>query len=220
MKYDQTINWEDLPHERIVGHGVEGLVLRLGERECIKIYSPKSAHVSSEEFENYKLLRSRGFLVPEPKAYVKIHIGGKKVKLPAKCEARGIGLYTFSDLESVPGIVKEFFPGKPYGTKNPSIREMVGLLNFLGRLHSQGLTFKDGIIEDFISSDKGTALVDCSTLADRSSFGEKSEDFESSSFSYTNRILSDLDSNETRGSFGFWLKLNIAKMLAVKINGN
>lgn len=218
MKYDRVIDWDDLPHSDVVGHGREGLVLQLDERRCIKVYSPDRMYMAEREFENYKQLKNAGFLVPKVDEFIKVHIGGKKVKLPGKCEFRGIGLYQFEGVESVPGIVKEFFPGVPYGRKKPNTKEIRDLINYLGKLHVEGLTFDDGIASDFISSDRGTALIDCSTLMDRTQCEQKYHaGFNYASPAYQRRILSDF-TGELRDkkfmTFGFGIRFRLANWLS------
>ena len=218
MVYEKTLDWDDLPHDDMVGHGREGLVLRLDKTRCIKIYSPERASIAETEFENYKILRDANLLVPEPEELVKVGIKGRKVKLPGRCELRGIGLYNVSNIESVPGIIKEFFPGAPYGSKRPSIKEISGLIEFLDKLHEAGLTFDDGIAPDFISSRRGTALVDCSTLMDRVQCEEKyCGGFQYASSSYKDKILVDLVyelRQNCRTMFGLDFKLTIVKWLS------
>lgn len=222
MDYDKRINWDDLPHNEKIGHGREGLVLRLDERRCIKIYSPERAFRAENEFRNYGKLRDAGFLVPEAEEFVEIYVGGRRVELPGKCEIMGIGLYHFDDVESVPGIVKEFFPGVPYGRKKPTIKDLRGLIDYLDKLHTEGFTFDDGIAPDFISSDRGTALVDCSTLMDKAESEQRFHDgFEYASPAYQERIWSDFRS-ELRDNrfmtFGFDLRLAVAKWMSERKN--
>ncbi|MBW2998025.1 hypothetical protein KY321_00670 [Candidatus Woesearchaeota archaeon] len=218
MSNDRTINWEELPHENFLGHGIEGLVLRLDDKKCIKIYSPDKENSAEREFFNYYRLRKKGFLVPKPFELVNIYIGGKSVKLPKRDEFMGIGLYTHCDVNCVPAVIKEYFPGTPYGKKKPTINELKGLVNYLNNLHRNNLTFSDGIALDFISSDKRTALVDCSTLMDKEECEDKySCDFIYISQRYQERILSDLENELTYNRckpMSFKLKLIMAELLS------
>ncbi|PIN74157.1 hypothetical protein COV20_00905 [Candidatus Woesearchaeota archaeon CG10_big_fil_rev_8_21_14_0_10_45_16] len=222
MTYDKRIDWDDLPHDDKVGHGREGLVLRLDKRRCVKVYSPERAFRAEDEFNNYGRLRDAGFLVPEAEEFVEVHIGGRRVELPGKCEFMGIGLYHFDDVESVPGIIKEFFPGVPYGRKKPNLKDIRGLIDYLNRLHAEGFTFDDGIAPDFISSDRGTALVDCSTLMDKVECEQRFNDgFEYASPSYQRRIWSDLTSELRYNGFmtlGFDVRLTVAKWMSERKN--
>jgi len=220
----RKINWDDLPHNNKIGHGVEGLILKLNDTECIKIYSPYRTSFAEKEFKNYNILRKEEFLVPKPKELVEIYIGkGKEVKLPAKCEIMGILLCPFNDIESVPAIIKEFFPGVPYGKKKPTIKEIKGLLKYLIQLDSKGFTFSDWNITDFISSDKGTALVDCSTLLiNNEKFAEENprgiKEFQSMSEMYTEGIINNFVSELEYNCFSsnIRLKYKIARWLAFK----
>ncbi len=220
MNYEKRIEWDALPHTDQVGHGREGLVLRLDEKRCIKIYSPERMRRAEKEFENYGTLRKAGFLVPQEHEFVEVHIGGKPVELPGKDEFTGIGLYTFNDIDSVPGIVKEFFPGMPYGRKKPTIKEIKGLITYLRELDAAGLTFEDGISLDFIASTKGTALVDCSTLMHRSQYRKGNFiSFEYWSSAYQRRILSDFRHELHHNGFltaGFDFRFMMANWLSKK----
>ena len=162
------IAWDSLPHDNQVGHGHEGLVLRLNDSECIKIYSPQRTANAETEFGNYQILRDAGLRVPEPIDLVEVVIGGKDVKLPTVCEFFGITLSTFRDVQSVPGIVKTYFPGVVYGTKNPTVRELRDLLDFFQQLRDANYAFHDPALWDFIATPDGAALVDCSDLFDLS----------------------------------------------------
>lgn len=217
MTYDRTINWNDLPHNNFVGYGIEGLVLRLDERRCIKIYTPWRSHVAQKEFENYQKLREAGFLVPEPEELVEVYIGGQEVKLPGRGEILGLDLYKHKGLESVPGVIKEFFPGVPYGRKKPTINELSHLMKYLRGLESEGLTFLDGIILDFIASDKGTALIDCSTLIDKERCQEQcSAGFIGANIAYQKRIWDSFESELIHNklhTMGFEVRLAIAGLL-------
>ena len=210
------INWEKLPHDQMIGHGREGLVLKLTATDCIKIYSPERAFKAKVEFENYQRLKQAGFLVPQPQDLVEIYIGNRTVKLPGKCEFRGIGLYNFQ-VESVPAIIKEFLLGIPYGRKKPNISEIKSLLDYLYQLQKNGFTFSDGIAPDFIATKIGAGLVDCSSLMNRQeSIINYRHTFEEASSSYTRRILTDfseeLEANQLH--FGFDLKLWLAYLIS------
>jgi len=74
MRITREVKWDDLPHTARVGYGREGIVLRLSDTECIKVYSP--THQANAEQEHYNLGRmlDRDLAVPRPRELVKINI--------------------------------------------------------------------------------------------------------------------------------------------------
>ncbi len=183
------IHWDDLPHQSVVGYGKDGLVLRLNETECIKVYSPERTRIAAEEYKNFNLLLGAGLMVPAPKDIVEVYTCGKTVRLPTRCEFSGIQLTSWNDIVSVPGLIKEFIPGTTYGDKTPSFGEIRNLLAFLLRLRKAGYLLEDNTIGNFIASPKGTALIDCPALGYKTNWNDHWKSFEAVSQENEDRTL-------------------------------
>ena len=163
----RTINWNDLPHNRQLGYGHEGLVLRLSETRSIKIYSPERVESCDRERINLELLARARMPVPQVSEKVTIRVGRQPIKLPSRCEFSGIGLYTFDNIESVPALIKDYIPGKPYGTTSATILQARRLFRYLHNAHEKGFAFPDCNITNFIDGPDGPVLVDASHLFTR-----------------------------------------------------
>lgn len=214
----EQIEWKDLPHNSQLGHGREGLILKLNDCEAIKVYSPQDVDAAEREYNNSARLKDAGFYVPEPKRLVNVNINRQTVRLPGKCEIMGIGLFKHRGIESVPGLIREYIHGEPYSTKKPKIKDIKGLLGFLDQLHEKGFTFSDGVISDYLSTEQGTALVDCSTLMDESDCRKNFRGgFNSISAFYKRYLINDWKSEtQCHHSMGFLLKMFVTDRKALK----
>lgn len=70
---------------------------------------------------------------------------------------------------------------------------MASLLRYLQRLNQEGFVFSDGVAEDFISTNQGAALIDCTSLQSREEVNERYHvSFEEMSGHYSRKIITDL----------------------------
>ncbi|RLE46970.1 hypothetical protein DRJ22_00485 [Candidatus Woesearchaeota archaeon] len=210
MQFDSQILWDELKNKEIIGHGREGLILKLNETECIKVYTPHYAKHAQEEFENYKILLNNGLFVPQPKNLVEIIIKENEAMLPGHFRGYLTGEFYLQAVtnKKVPAIIKEFIPGNTYGTKKHKGYEIDNLIQFLDDLQKAGYTFELGeaVAKNFVSTKKGTALIDCSNMKTKETLNKWQKNFfEKHASAYKKEVIKDLykklqeNNNLTRG---------------------
>ncbi len=202
----RIVRWSQLPHEAQVGHGKEGLVLRLNENECIKIYSPQKVDQAGIEYVNASRLIEAGFLVSKPKEIVQVELDTPDVKLPGSfMRSGGIGLYQFPGVTTVPGVVREYIEGEAFGIFTPSWKNLRELGFYVDRLRDNDFTFTEGRCLDYVLSPKGVTLVDAGSLYIRGNeqlLQGEHQDFDDIHLDYESRLFhSVMHELENQGKF-------------------
>jgi len=132
----REIQWSELP-QQLMGYG-PNTVLKLSEEECIIVYNQRTSQNAKTEFQNYQTLHEAGFLVPKSIELVTI-------------------VMEDNNIENVQGLIRELIHGKP--SKD---REKIS--EYIDRLHEAGFTFRKGVSRDFIESQNGLFLINCSYM--------------------------------------------------------
>ena len=174
MPSQRTILWSDLPHHARIGWGREGLILLVEERECIKLYSPTRQEAAHKEFSMLERMLMAQIKVPRPREVVTVSIPeGTSVQLPDRDDFYGIGLYDFDDISSTVGLIKEYIPGKHYGSFYPTPLTLHQLLSYLVDTYNGGFVFIDHQPSNFIFSPHGVYGIDVSLVEARQDIGNQ-----------------------------------------------
>ncbi len=192
----QTVRWSELPHDQMLGYGKEGIVLRLSDTTCMKIYSPQKQEQAALEMSNSQRLYEAGFRVARGHELLQVEIDDENALLSRTKKSRKIELYKFPDVKTVLAVTRDYIPGKTFGTYSPSRKELKDLGRYVDRLHTNDFTFTEGRCLDYVSSSTGLFLVDSGSLVHRSEVLDREdlhESFDELSMAYDSRLFHSLE---------------------------
>lgn len=155
----RQIFWSELPKEDI-GFGREGRVFRLDDNRCIKVYS-EQYQKAREEFDNARLLLDNGLRAPEPLEVAEVLIDTDSANLPW---TEGYTDLASVDRSSTCALIRQYSPGRGYGSFRPTIDELRRLRRYIKNMFEKGFYFDDRASLDFFLDQEDVLRLDCTGL--------------------------------------------------------
>lgn len=182
-------SWREFRNAPRIGYGKEGIVLRLSETECVKVYSPIRQAVAEREYFNLGLMLERDLAVPRPRTVVKINVEREVVMLP-RWVGNEIRVVAWHNVESLSGIIREYVPGTVLDgvQQRTSTEQALRLLGYVDAAVDAGVYLEDAIPGNFVDTGSQVYCVDCSEIKTKQDFAAP-DFFQQHSLSLRARLL-------------------------------
>lgn len=162
----RTLYYSELPRIMNPPHGYEGLILKMSETECIKVYSPQiSLETAQLEFDNHRKLLDKSIFTSEPREIVKIKLDRPDIMLPIGTST-GPELFHYLGTDETFGLIRTYLGGKVYGRDKINCDEVSVFYDYLINLIKEDMIFFDSFPYDFVMTQVGVGCVDCTNLVD------------------------------------------------------